>query len=90
MTNPKGISDESELHLYEGKTSLREPMDAFDVAEEIEKLWAEMARGRMNAAVLGKNIGKIPVFTITEYGIDPVRDVYLDPHFGIMIDGRLK
>ncbi len=68
---------------------VKEPLDAYDVAANVQKRWAEIAQSRNNSAMLTKDQSLVPCFVITEYGVDIVRDVYIDPNFGVMIDARL-
>ncbi len=84
------LPTEEEIQQMWQERKYTEPLDANEVSKKVQESWAKLARAKFNAGSLSKDNSIIPCFVITEYGIDIVRDVYIDSNFGVMIDGRLK
>ena len=64
--------------------------DAYDLGYDVLNMWRVHSMKHTDAGVAKKELLKVPCYVITEHGIDPVKGIYYDPTFGLMIDGRLK
>jgi hypothetical protein len=64
--------------------------DAYDLGYEILNMWRERSIAHQNSGMMSKTKIEVPCYIISEHGIDPVKGIYFDKDFGLMIDGRLK
>lgn len=64
--------------------------DAYDLGHEILEVWREISIAQQGSGIMAKTKVEVPCYIISEHGIDPVKGIYFDKDFGLMIDGRLN
>lgn len=65
--------------------------DAYVLLNEALELWKQNAMSNNDATSINKNTGGIGLYIkAPEYGIWKATDISFDPHFGIMIEAKIK